>query len=138
MRIAIEPERDAQPRHEAEQVGAEELVGLLSARRIAAIAKTTPTINDRCAMVLTTGGAVRSRCFMGAALISDLPCCRRHLLLCIASCRLRSLCRDAFGRTTGRVAPDPGSRNLGGSEGIFCPAGTSAMVAFWLSCRART
>ena len=45
----------------------------MNASAIATIAKTTPTISDRCAIVLTTGGAVRSRCFMGAALISDLP-----------------------------------------------------------------
>src|SRR5947199_57001 len=36
--------------------------------------KTTPTISERCATVLTTGGAVRSRLFTRAALICDRPC----------------------------------------------------------------
>ena len=36
----------------------------------------------------------------------------------------------AFGSTTGKVAPVPTSRKLGASDGTFCPAGTSADVAF--------
>src|SRR5208337_3992066 len=41
------------------------------------------------------------------------------------------------GATCGSVAPLPMSRNCGGGDGTFCPAGTSFEVAFWLSCRAR-
>ena len=83
--------------------------------------KTTPTMSERCAMVLTTGGAVRSSCLTGAALIS-----------------LPRISNSVSGASTGKRRADPGSRNFGGSEGIFCPAGTSAMVAFWLNCSART
>src|SRR6202142_1294587 len=39
----------------------------------ATMAKTTPTINDRCDRVFTTGGGDRSSCFAGAAVISVLP-----------------------------------------------------------------
>src|SRR5690348_5528848 len=38
---------------------------------------------------------------------------------------------------TGKVAPEPGSWNCGGWEGTGCPAGTSAVEASWLNCRAR-
>src|SRR5712692_11262206 len=45
----------------------------------------------------------------------------------------------ALGAITGKVAPEPGSpRNSGGSDGIFCPAGTSPTEAPWLNCKART
>src|SRR5579872_3363419 len=48
------------------------------------------------------------------------------------------LASPCSGTIVGKVAPEPGGPSkFGGGEGMACPAGTSAFVAFWLSCRAR-
>src|SRR5437773_8934017 len=51
---------------------------------------------------------------------------------------LRSCPPSGFATNSGKVAPEGGSpRNCRGSDGTFCPVGTSATVAAWLNCSAR-
>ncbi len=110
----------AQPRHEAQQIGAEEFVRLKPcAQRGDEHRKSGPRSATAVWMVFTTGGAVRSR-------------------LCMAPCSFRLLCLQALGfDDPARSRPNPAPRTAAASEGTFCPAGTSAEVASWLNCRAR-
>ena len=69
---------------------------------------TTPTISERCWMVFTTGGVIRSRLRMGAVLISAPPA-RNRAQACVS--------------ITGRVAPEPEFLELRRLGGNFLSSG---------------
>src|SRR5580765_698179 len=72
------------------------------------------------------------------ALVHDVRNLRRHPLRAVCARRGHfdsSPDVVVCGNGTGKVAPEPGSLNLGAAEGTACPA-ASAAVAFWLNCSA--
>src|SRR5580704_1222722 len=116
-------ERNSQPAHESEQVSAEKLVGTRDSEDHGGDSEHDANhqrplgdpADDRRSRKIDLVRSLRAH-FDSSFISSDF----------------------ASGTTMGCVAPDPGSRNFGGSEGIFCPGGMSDMVAFWLNCSART
>ncbi len=105
---------DAQPAHEAEQVGAIELIGLLE-RQHNGDHREDDADHER-ALRDFSYDLGRRQIEMGSG---------RGAHFCSSVCELVSE------SMTGRVAPEPGwPRNFGGSEGTVCPLGTSARVAF--------
>ena len=114
-------ESDAQPAHKAEQVGAIELVG----------PNEGEDDGDNAEDDADDQGPLRNG-------LDHWRRCQIELFYGRRAHFPSPVLESVSGRTTGMVAPEPGSRNFGGSDGIFWPAGTSAIVAFWLSCRART
>ena len=114
-------EGDAQPAHESEQVGAEELLG----------AQECEDDRDDAEDDADDQRALRNGFHHWRRVQIEMFHRRRAHFF-------SSVVELFSGKSAGKVAPVPGSRNFNGSEGIFWPGGTSAMVAFWLNCSART
>ena len=100
------PQSYSQPRHEGQQVSAEEFVGAKPCAQSGDDSENQP-IDQR---ALLDGFHHRRRHQVGVAQGS-----RAHF-----GSSVRGLV--SAGSTTGRVAPEPSSLNCGGSEGTFCPA----------------
>ena len=108
------PEADPQPVHEIDEVGAEENCRLYECADDHDDARN-PTQDHH-------------------ASLDNFDDRRRHQVEIIYP---RSAHRCSPSIVGVGVAPEPGSPKTGGSEGTFCPGGTSAAVAPWLNCRAR-
>jgi len=107
-------ESDAQPAHEAEQVRAIELIGLLEGQHNGDHREDDADRERALRYFLYNLGRRQIEMWSG-----------RGAHLC------SSVCEPVPESTTGSVAPEPGCpRNFGGSDGTVWPAGKSALVAF--------